>query len=45
MIITFGLWKALQVVAIRNQWEWARSTGATAKQMGFLANATKGLFA
>lgn len=45
MIVTFGLWKALQVAAIRNQWDWARSTGATAKQMGFLANATKGLFA
>jgi hypothetical protein len=45
MIVTFGLWKALQVVAIRNQWDWARSTGATAKQMGFLTNATKGLFA
>ncbi len=45
MIVTFGLWKAWQVVAIRNQWAWARSTGATAKQMGFLANAAKGLFA
>ena len=45
IIITFGLWKALQVVAIRNQWAWASATGATAKQMGFLANATKGLFA
>lgn len=45
MIVTFGLWKALQVVAIRNQWAWASATGATAKQMGFLANAAKGLFA
>ena len=45
MIVTFGLWKALQVVAIRRQWAWASATGATAKQMGFLANAAKGLFA
>lgn len=45
MLVTFGLWKALQVVAIRRQWAWASATGATAKQMGFLANAAKGLFA
>lgn len=45
MLYTFVGWKALQMVAIRQQWAWATATGATAKQMGFLANATKGLFA
>ena len=37
--ITFILWKGLQMVAIRQQWELAKATGATAKQMGTLANA------
>lgn len=41
MLVTFGLWKALQVAAIRNQWAWASATGATAKQMGVLGNAAK----
>lgn len=37
--ITFTLWKGLQMVAIRQQWDLAKATGATAKQMGTLANA------
>lgn len=41
MLVTFGLWKALQMVAIRQQWAWATATGATAKQMGWLANGIK----
>jgi len=45
MLYTFIGWKALQMVAIRQQWAWATATGATAKQMGFLANSAKGLFA
>ena len=45
ILYTFIGWKALQMVAIRQQWAWATATGATAKQMGFLANAAKGLFA
>lgn len=43
MLGTFILWKALQVVAIRQQWEWASVTGATAKQMGWLANGIKAM--
>lgn len=39
--ITFTLWKGLQMVAIRQQWELAKATGATAKQMGTLANGFK----
>lgn len=42
MLFTFIGWKALQMVAIRQQWEWAKATGATAKQMGALANFAKG---
>lgn len=38
MLYTFIGWKALQMVAIRQQWAWATATGATAKQMGWLAN-------
>ena len=45
ILYTFIGWKALQMVAIRQQWAWATATGATAKQMGFLANAANGLFA
>ena len=45
MLYTFIGWKALQMVAIRQQWAWATATGATAKQMGFLANTAKELFA
>ena len=41
MLYTFIAWKALQVVAIRQQWAWATATGATAKQMGWLANGIK----
>lgn len=41
MLYTFIGWKALQMVAIRQQWEWATATGATAKQMGWLANGIK----
>lgn len=41
MLYTFIGWKALQMVAIRQQWAWATATGATAKQMGWLANGIK----
>lgn len=41
MLYTFVGWKALQMVAIRQQWAWATATGATAKQMGWLANGIK----
>ena len=41
MFYTFVGWKALQMVAIRQQWAWATATGATAKQMGWLANGIK----
>lgn len=41
MLYTFIGWKALQMVAIRRQWAWATATGATAKQMGWLANGIK----
>ena len=41
MLYTFVGWKALQMVAIRQQWAWASATGATAKQMGWLANGIK----
>lgn len=41
MLYTFIGWKALQMVAIRQQWAWATDTGATAKQMGWLANGIK----
>lgn len=41
MLYTFIWWKALQMVAIRQQWAWATATGATAKQMGRLANGIK----
>lgn len=41
MLYTFVGWKALQIVAIRQQWAWATATGATAKQMGWLANGIK----
>lgn len=41
MLYTFIGWKALQLVAIRQQWAWATATGATAKQMGWLANGIK----
>lgn len=41
MLYTFIGWKALQIVAIRQQWAWATATGATAKQMGWLANGIK----
>lgn len=41
MLYTFIWWKALQMVAIRQQWAWATATGATAKQMGWLANGIK----
>lgn len=37
--VTFGVWKLAQVVAIRQQWAWASACGATAKQMGSVANA------
>lgn len=41
MLYTFIGWKALQIVAIRQQWAWATATGATAKQIGWLANGIK----
>lgn len=41
MLYTFIGWKALQIFAIRQQWAWATATGATAKQMGWLANGIK----
>lgn len=41
MLYTFVGWKALQMVAIRQQWAWATATGATAKQFGWLANGIK----
>ena len=41
MLYTFIGWKTLQMVAIRQQWAWATATGATAKQMGWLANGIK----
>lgn len=41
MLYTFIGWKALQMIAIRQQWAWATATGATAKQMGWLANGIK----
>lgn len=41
ILVTFGLWKGIQMVAIRQQWAWAAATGATAKQMGSLANVFK----
>lgn len=41
MLYTFIWWKALQMFAIRQQWAWATATGATAKQMGWLANGIK----
>lgn len=41
MLYTFIGWRALQMVAIRQQWAWATATGATAKQMGWLANGIK----
>lgn len=37
--VTFGVWKLAQVVAIRQQWAWASACGATAKQMGSVADA------
>lgn len=45
MLYTFIWWKALQMVAIRQQWAWATATGATAKQMGWLANGIKAVSA
>ena len=36
-------WKGIQMLAIRQQWEWAKYTGNTAKQMGSLGNAIKGV--
>ena len=41
MLYTFIGWKALQMFAIRQQWAWATATGATAKQIGRLANGIK----
>lgn len=43
LVLSFGLLKVAQMVAIRNNWALAASTGNTAKLMGTLANAVKGL--
>lgn len=39
--ITFIAWKGLQMVAVKQQWELAKATGATAQQMGKLSNGFK----
>ena len=39
--ITFIAWKGLQMVAVKQQWELAKATGATAQQMSKLSNGFK----
>ena len=45
VILSIGLLKVAQMIAIRQQLAWAASTGTTAKMMGFLANSIKGVIA
>lgn len=45
VIISFGLMRLAQMVAIRYNWELAASAGGAAKMMGFLANTIKGVAA
>lgn len=38
IILSYGIIKVAQIIAIRNQMAWATAASATAKQMGFVAN-------
>lgn len=40
VIISIGVIKVAQIIAIRQQWAWSSAASATAKQMGFVANMT-----
>lgn len=40
VIISIGVIKVAQIIAIRQQWAWSAAASATAKQMGFVANMT-----
>lgn len=43
LVLSLGIVKAIQMVAIRQQWAWAAAAGATAKQMGWIANGFKAI--